>query len=351
MGRSPFPILVAAVLLVGCARPPLSPSLEKLRDAASARAATQAPAVAVLPGVALPAPDPVPPVAVPPDLIPFTASFAGATELMVYDDAIKDVYTLPGAGEGVEDPQLTTRGIGFGRAGEVLIYDPTTELTTHVSGLEGSRLPSFDWKGDVVTALASPATASLSTPCGPLLLYHDALIAYGDQVADLAKVEAVGALEGGLTGLRVSAGGRFLVFTSGNGQLYLMDLAIPAIAEVGGVPDGGFAFDADVSPDGAQIVLLAGALVGGGVQNARLVRYDRHSALWDPMPCANLALDASAACHPRFAEGNPSDVLFEAHVGTAPGIRVDLLDYTIPSAAVRTLATVNATDPPPPAHP
>lgn len=280
-----------------------------------------APPPAVAPPVALPpAPLAAPlgapllgmTVGTPVPLIPFVSKFDRHYKLFVYDRTIADNYALPGAGEDVNNPSLFSNSrIVFDRDGKIFFYDVVSELLVSFNDVNGLGLfvsrPSITFDGTVMTFVGkerkrygdgySYEEEEYETD-GDGYRYHragKAFIWINGVVADLAKVNAVGFLHEGITWIRISCDGRWAVFTTGDGRLFVYDVINPMVHEVTDAQDvGGRHRDAThpaISPDGTQIAFEKGG---------SLFRYDRIADLIDPMPFLNLAFNNDFATDPLF---------------------------------------------------
>ena len=283
---------------------PLDPS--NVQPAPAALPPAAIPAVPVAPVLAAPvlgmtAGTPVP-------LIPFVSKINGHTKLFVFDRTIADNYALPGAGEDIQNPTLfsnsrivferETSGHGYGRygsdydrgRGQIWFYDVVAELLVSfndVNGLGSVRRPSISFDGTVMTFLLEDKARDF---------VGRAMIWINGVVADLAKVNAVGDLHGGITWIRISCDARWAVFTTADGRLFVYDIINPLVHEITDAQDvngrHSFASHPAISPDGTQI---AWADASGFVY-----RYDRIADLVDPMPFLNLAFNAEFVTDPMW---------------------------------------------------
>ncbi len=264
-------------------------------------------------------------------------SLTGIQGLFVYDDASKDNYAIPGAGVGIENPQIFDGGtkVVFDRVdGTIWFYDLLTELTVQFNDVNGTGYyvtrPSITQDGTVMTYVGVPGWV---WPSGVAFIWINGV------VAELSKVNAVGMLHGGISWIRISANGRWAVFTTGDGALFTYDVVNTTVYQVtdARVVASGYATDPDISPDGSQIVWSAIEPDG----SMRIYRYDRVAGLVDPMPFANLAMGASSAFDPRFLGPDGSWITYEVFTAANwGGFRV--LGYDWITEAVRTFSILNS---------
>lgn len=321
--------------------------------------APEAPMAApVMPAPVLPAPvvgavPPVPviPITAGPTLIAFTSRLdwrginvagfdpfflSGLDNLFVYDDVLKDNYALPGAGVGIENPQVFDNGtkVLFNRVdGTIWFYDVLGEINVqfndvNILGVPVVR-PSITLDGSVMTFIAAPGW---NWGGGYAMIWINGVL------AELAKVNAVGAFRGGIRWIRISGNGRWAVFTTGDGGLFVYDVMNPMVLEVTDARAAGFyATHPDISWDGSQIV-WTGIEPGDG--SLKIFRYDRINALVDPMPFANIAMNAFDAFTPRFLGPDTTWLTYGVSIGSRRGgFRV--LGYNWLTEAVRTLTILN----------
>ncbi|MBU6428913.1 MAG: PD40 domain-containing protein, partial [Cyanobacteria bacterium REEB65] len=243
---------------------------------------------------------------------------------------------VPGAGVGIQNPQIFDGGdrVVFNRVdGTIWFYDLLTELLVQFNDVNANGMfvirPSITQDGTVMTYVGVP---------GWTWSQGIAFIWINGVVAALSKVNAVGLLHGGITWIRISANGRWAVFTTGDGCLFTYDVVNPVVYQVTDANVAAcFAMDPDISPDGSQIVWTGIGPDG----SLKIFRYDRVAQLVDPMPFANLAMDAVDAFDPRFLGPDGSwivyDVFTQSHYG---GLRV--LGYNWITEFVRTFTILNS---------
>ncbi|MBM3268864.1 MAG: hypothetical protein FJZ01_14585 [Candidatus Sericytochromatia bacterium] len=232
-------------------------------------------------------------VGAPVPLIPFVSYINGHFKLFVYDRTIADNYALPGAGEDIQNPTLFSNSrIVFERdfygKGKIAFYDAVAELNVFfndINGLGSVRRPSISFDGTVMTFLLEKY---------PEAFKGKAMIWINGVVADLAKVNAVGDLHGGITWIRLSCDARWATFTTADGHLFVYDVINPMVHEIldAQLVGDGYASHPAISPDGTQI---AWADSSGFVY-----RYDRIANLTDPMPFLNSAFNAKFVTDPMF---------------------------------------------------
>lgn len=213
-------------------------------------------------------------------LIPFVSYINGAYKLFVYDPTINDNYALPGAGDGIHNPQVFSGNrIVFDRndgnhVHHIYFYDVVAELVAtfnDVNGLGDVRKPSISYDGTVMTFLLNQSRA---------------MIWINGVVADIAKINTVAEVNGTfVTWLRLSCDGHWIVFTTSDGGLYLYDVVNPMVNQITAARDvgDGFATHPAISPDGTQIAWES---------DGQVFRYDRVTNLVDPMPFLNTAFNA-----------------------------------------------------------
>lgn len=314
------------------------------------------PGPAVPPPVPAPVAAPIPPIpAIPitagPSLIAFTSNLdwggvdvngfapfrlAGLDGLFVYDDILKDVYALPGAGPGIQNPQVFDNGtkIVFNRAdGTIWFYDVLGEINVQFNDVNALGVPvirpSITLDGSVKTFIAAPGW---NWGGGFAMIWINGVL------AELAKVNAVGALRGGIRWIRISGNGAWAVFTTGDGGLFVYDVLNPAVFEVTDARVAGiFATHPDISWDGSQIV-WTGIEPGDG--SLKIFRYDRVAGLVDPMPFANVAMNAFSAFTPRFLGPDSTWITYGVSIGGPHGA-FRVLGYNWLTEAVRTLTILN----------
>ncbi len=260
----------------------------------------------------------------------------GISGLFVYDDFLKDNYNLPGAGLGIENPQVFDNGskVLFNRVdGTIWFYDILAEIVVqfndvNVLGVPVIR-PSITFDGSVMTFIAA---AGWDCAAGIAMIWINGV------TAELAKVNAVGAFRGGVRWIRISGGGQWAVFTTGDGGLFVYDVMNPAVFEVTDARvAGGFATHPDISWDGSQIVWTG---IDPGDGTLKIFRYDRIGGLIDPMPFANIALNAEDAFSPRFLGPDSTWITYGVSVGGHRG-NFRVLGYNWLTEAVRTMTILN----------
>ncbi|MBM3270528.1 MAG: hypothetical protein FJZ01_23080 [Candidatus Sericytochromatia bacterium] len=263
-------------------------------------------------------------------------SLTGFAGLFVYDDMLKDNYALPGAGLGVRNPEIFDNGtkVLFDRIdGTIWFYDVLAELNvqfndTNTLGVPVIR-PSINETGTIMTFVAVPA-----------FVYNRgiAMIWMNGVVAEISKVNAVGALRGGISWIRVSGNGTWATFTTGDGGLFVYDVFNPTVYEVlDARVAGGFATHPDISFDGSQVVWTG---IDPGDGTLKIFRYDRIGGLVDPMPFANVAMNAIDTFDPEFLTPDGTWFVYGAFIGSRDGgFRV--LAYNWLTEAVRTLTILN----------
>lgn len=346
-------LLLASLLAAGCAQAPSSPPGEKTNFAPLRPVAPEEtlpyPVVLVPPAPVTPVAEPVAPVVEANRYLAFTAWLdyypdygcgISSSQLFVYDDLLKDNYALPGAGGGIANPEcyLGGRYIVFDRGGQILFYDVERHLAcafNNVNGCGPVARPSISEDGQTLVFVGYPGPIG---PCG-----SDGGVAYlwsCGAVCELSKVNVAATPEGGVNWIRISADGRWAVFTTALGGLYLYDLQNPMVLAVPDVHDvGGFAAMPDISPDGTQLVFTA---LDRSCGRPTIFRFDRLSGMIDPLPFANAAFGSIAACNPQFLGGDGVHLYFQAlsPEGCYPRFRV--LEYDWITERVRTLTVLNS---------
>ena len=304
---------LALGLLAGCSKPPsatspspgvtvpVNPSLNtNLPSDLSGSHVAPVTAVPASPVVAAPlAAAPVGLAAgAPPPLIPFVSYINGDYKLFVYDPTINDNYALPGAGDGIHNPQIFSGNrIVFDRndggTHHIYFYDVVAELVAtfnDVNGLGDVRKPSISFDGTVMTFLLDQSRA---------------MIWINGVVADIAKINTVAALNSTyVTWLRLSCDGQWIVFTTADGGLYLYDVVNPMVNQITAARDvgDGFATHPAISPDGTQIAWES---------DGKVFRYDRVTGLVDPMPFLNTAFNADFVTDPLWECFDNAHILAE----------------------------------------
>ncbi len=263
-------------------------------------------------------------------------NLTGFSGLFVYDDMLKDNYALPGAGLGVRNPEIFDNGtkVLFDRVdGTIWFYDVLAELNvqfndTNTLGVPVIR-PSINEPGTIMTFIAAPG---LAFNRGYAMIWMNGV------VAELAKVNAVGALRGGISWIRISGNGTWAVFTTGDGGLFLYDVVNPMVFEITDARvAGAFSTHPDISFDGSQVVWTG---IDAGDGSLKMFRYDRLAQLVDPMPFANLAMNAVDVFDPEFLTPDGTWIVYDAFIGSRDGgFRV--LAYNWLTEAVRTLTILN----------
>lgn len=272
---------------------------------------------------------PAPPVSQNAPWVAFAGCMNGVSQLFLYDDGIKDVYAVPGAGVPISNPQVYSGGrIVYQRAGQILWWDPDHQLDFHFDGVGmiGPAIrPSMSWDGTRMVWIRPACWQAYFWTC----------VNGCQTTAGLTLVNQVGNLHGGVQWARISANGAWIVFTTGDGGLFIYDLVHPQVCEIpeARTVGNGHACDAALSPDGGQIVWTSGGCI---------FRYDRASRCVDSMPYANLALDNAAALDPEFMGLDCSTVYYEALV--PPG-GLHVLAYQWQTGLIRTLAILNSVTP------
>jgi hypothetical protein len=226
-------------------------------------------------------------------LIPFVSYINGHFKLFVYDRTIGDNYALVGAGEDIQNPTLFSQSRivyerDFRGKGQIAFYDAVAELNVYfndVNGLGSVRRPSITYDGTAMVFLLEQRREAFR---------GRAMIWINGVVADLAKVNAVGDLHGGITWIRISCDGRWATFTTADGGLFVYDVINPMAHQIvdARAVGNGHASHPAISPDGTQI---AWADSSGFVY-----RYDRINNLVDPMPFLNAAFNADFVTDPLF---------------------------------------------------
>ncbi len=266
-------------------------------------------------------------------LIPFVAEIGGKTGLFVFDRTLADNYALPGAGTDIQNPALFSGNrivlereeSGLGR---IYFYDLVAELLVSFNDVNSSgsvRRPSISSDGTVMTFVLEAQSSPLR---------GRALIWLNGVVADLAKVNAIGTLHGGITWIRLSCDARWAVFTTADGRLFVYDVVNPIAHEIADarVVGAGFASHPAVSPDGTQI---AWADAAGFV-----FRYNRIADLVDPMPYLNLAFNNFFITDPVWLCGDNAHIYAELYTEGAPGVW-RIVEYNWITETIASLTILN----------
>lgn len=258
----------------------------------------------------------------------------GATnQLYYYDDYAKDNFVLPGAGPNVFNPEAFAGGtaIAYERDGLLWRYDLASGNPCLFSNIPFfAARPSITEDGCFMTYVGFPGG------CCPGY-GHDGGLAYlwaNGMSCELGTVNATAACQGGVNWIRISADGRWAVFTTACGGLYTYDVATEAVCLVADAAAIGPASMPDISPDGSLIAFTA---LAGRCGAPAIFLYNRVTDCIDPLPFANLAVNAEATFNPQFLGMN--QLFYQAMV---PGCNTpSLFAYNIALRLTRTLSILN----------
>jgi WD40 repeat protein len=265
---------------------------------------------------------------------------------------------LPGAGEDINNPQLFGAArVVFDRETanckrQIFFYDVVGELLVDfndVNGLGSVKRPSISADGTVMTFILEGkrhhegdggGDAGRGSGGGGDWGDPDrAMIWINGVVADLAKVNAIGADHCGVKWIRLSCDGHWAVFTTGDGQLYVYDVINPTLHQVTEalVVGDGFASHPAISPDGSQIAFASG--------DGRVYRYDRIAGLVDPMPFLNRAFNAEYTTDPMWECTDNAHIYVEQFIHPKEAQCVErVTEYNWLTETVAALTVLNGVD-------
>lgn len=278
--------------------------------------------------------------------VPFT--FGPDERLGLYDRASADLQVFPGAGTGLENAfEYAPFQIYFDDRQDVFLLDVVTE--ERIKLVDGHEVggfafsPAFDGqqnlyflgtqRPDLADAFAyakfarAEATASPPPPLGPYL---------GKPVF-LSPINALAGHHGGVTSLNVTGSGEVVVFTTGDGGLYVYyprsHEVQPLLADLA-IADRGAAAATNIDPIWGRFVVWQDSARKG------IFLFDRWRGLVDAAPLPNLApAGAVAVSAPNFYGSDPYHVIFTA---TFAPEKTRLFAYDIVTERLVALVWLNA---------
>lgn len=275
------------------------------------------PAVMAPPGSRpLPAPTPKP-IVEPAEKDRFVFSFPPGPEarLAIFEKASEDIYVYPGAGKGMS----FTFTVGadqymFQKDGAIQVYDHARELLITMWDPEISGLfafaPTTDYAYNLYFLAAPPARAATFT--GNVFVQRPASESTPypwnrfEKAHELIELSAVGAVHGGISSFAVNGAGDVLVFTTADGLLFEYRPKRHEVLEIRIQHEDGPGHASSVGIDfpWGRYVVWEDSL------KHQIFLLDRWTGEVDPLPIANLILNATAIRFPFFSGFDPWHIFF-----------------------------------------
>lgn len=286
--------------------------------------------------------------------------FAFNGQICVYDREIQDVYVYPGTGPHAQGVfELHPGQYCFDDARHIMLFDSSRE--EQIKLIDGSEVggfafsPAFDDErrlyflgqrdcklagqhvglaytvSEAASTIPAPLTSFGSLPAPP-----SDIGSYLGKPRFLSVLNAFAVLHGQLTSIDVDGSGRTVVFTTGDGGIYLYSVlehrVLPLFADEA-IKGGFFAKAASIDPIWGRYI------VWQDTKRKGILLFDSWQGTLDLMPYANLALGNVEASAPSFYGHDPSHVVFTIKL---PGGQTKLLCYNILTEQLLNLTVLNA---------
>lgn len=272
--------------------------------------------------------------------VPF--AYGPSSRLAVFNRASMDVQLYPGAGTGLENlsEYAPDRFVGDDRR-DIWLIDPSKEERLKlVDGREVGGYafaPSLDAR-DTLYFLGSErpdlSDARAFVKVAPSGARPPSLLApYLGKAGLVVPIAALAAAHGGITSLGVDGPGSAVVFTTGDGGLYLhfpKTRSVQAVLATWALAERGAADGANIDPVWGRF------LVWADTRRRGLWILDRQTGGLDPVPYSRLGL--VAADSPQFYGDDPFEIVF---TGTFPDGSTRLLAYDLRTERLEMLTTLN----------
>ncbi len=304
--------------------------------------------------------------------IPYALPPGPEALLWLYDRASQDILVYPGAGVGISNVfEWNPYQFYYDDRRDIFLLDSPREVRiTLVDGGEVGGFafsPVFDGKNNLYflgTAdpdLADAAIGHAYVKRAPRNGIEDILgIATGSMSATdtvlapvtgigepfpvspifgkpayLAKINAVGALHGGISSINVTGTGDWVVFTTADGGLYLYDtrrVAVQALIVEQELSGGIHASSANIDPIWGRFVVWHDTL------RRSIFVFDRWTGQIDTVPYVAIAWNAETVGAPNFYGSDPFDVVL---LVTLPGGVFRLMAYNLLTEQLTNLTFLN----------
>lgn len=296
--------------------------------------------------------------------------------LWLYDRASQDILVYPGAGLGIANvSEWNPYQFCYDDGRSIFLLDSPREIRiTLVEGMEVGGFafdPAFDDKNNLyflgtadpelaraaighayvkyapqngMAVVGGMATASASGS----LSATDSVLAPATGIGEpfpvspilgkpvfLAKINAVGALHGGISSISVDGTGDWVVFNTADGGLYLYDtrrVAVQAVIAEQEIPGGIHAAAATLDPVWGRFV------VWQDNERRSIFVFDRWSGYIDTVPYVAIAWDAETVGAPTFYGNDPYEVVL---LVTLPRGAFRLMAYNLVTEQLTNLSLFN----------
>lgn len=275
--------------------------------------------------------------------VPF--AFGPLAQLAVYNRASMDVLVFPGAGTGLENfTEHAPYEVVFDDGRDIWLLDIWKEERVKlVDGREVGGFafaPAFDGQDnlyflgtshpDQTHAFAFVKPSRGASPSAGVVLGP-----YLGKPRFLAAINALARAHGGVTSLNVDGLGHLVVFTTGDGGVYLyfpVTQRVQSLLATEEIAESGAAEGANLDPVWGRYVVWTDARRQG------LWVFDRWTGHLDPVPYIRFGPGVLAASAPQFFGSDPTHVVFTLTLQDG-GTR--LLAYDLLTERIETLSLLN----------